>query len=148
MLVHSWNMRCKFSHLSIPYWVGFVPLLCSNISYKPSRVACPKFGHLVLSSELQNYTLNIEFVVAIGMLAKPENLKTNSLITIFVKLLFPCRNFSFKLDRLMSELRAHYPVTTVWFSKQAPIFVTSGVCRRQGRWRSTSCPPRPPATLY
>ena len=34
------------------------------------NVECPKFGYLALSSDLDNYTLNTEFVVAAGMLRK------------------------------------------------------------------------------
>ena len=33
-------------------------------------VACPKFGHPVIGSECQNYTLNTEFVGAVDMLQK------------------------------------------------------------------------------
>ena len=35
-----------------------------------NRVACPKFGHSALNSDLYNYALNAQFVAAVGMLRK------------------------------------------------------------------------------
>ena len=48
------------------------------------RVACPKFGHTVLSSESYDYALNTEFVVSVSMIrkkshhSKEKNLSTSS----------------------------------------------------------------------
>ena len=37
---------------------------------RPPRITCQKFEHPALSSELQNYALNTEFVSAVGKLQK------------------------------------------------------------------------------
>ena len=54
-----------------------------------TRVACPKFGHPVLSSEFYNDTLNTEFVAGASMyyekkitIRKLNNFKTNRTLTI------------------------------------------------------------------
>ena len=63
-----------------------------------SRVACPKFGHPVQSSEFQNYALNTEFAVTLWHACMLRKMKTifkswnkfnpKSLFKIFTKLFF------------------------------------------------------------
>ena len=75
---------------------SFKIFLKGKICFLLIRVACPKFGNPILSSECYNYALNIRFVAAVDMLRKRYNhhskagkLKTDISLTNSAKPFFP-----------------------------------------------------------
>ena len=66
------NLRCCFPKRSLNCGSSFI--LIGFWWRRYNRVACPKFRHPTLSSELWNYELNTEFVAALGILRKIKSL--------------------------------------------------------------------------
>ena len=65
------------------------PLLLSDqyINVEITRVECPKFGHLALNSRI------------LSPFERLSNFETNYPFTIFAKLFFPYKNYSFYSNR-------------------------------------------------